>query len=79
MTKRVLENCPKCGREPEMRVSFGGPVAYYGIYCKCGNSNRIYPSALAAHGFGPDTQGFPPQDREESILEWNRKAQKEGR
>lgn len=71
--KIELEKC-FCGEVPEMRVTFGGATAYYGIYCKCGASNRYYDSAIASIGVG--VGNFPPMDREVSIRDWNRNHNK---
>jgi hypothetical protein len=65
-----LNKCKKCGGIPEMRCSFGGPVVYYGIYCKCGNDNRKYNSEMFAYGL-VCAGGFPPSNRDEAIRLWN--------
>ena len=66
-----LNPCPKCGGEAKHKCSFGGSTVYYGIYCqKCGHDNRTHNSAIFAFGLG-NAGGFPPQDRDQAIEEWN--------
>jgi len=66
-----LKPCPNCGKEVEMKCTFGGPVVYYGIYCSCGFNNRNYLSgALISHGLN-SSSNFPPDDREKAINDWN--------
>lgn len=73
MKNRELNSCPKCGSKAEMKCSFGGPTIYYGIYCQnkdCGFDNRHHNSSIFLYGLG-GSGGFPPQDRDEAIKEWN--------
>lgn len=69
-----LIKCKKCGNIPEMKISIGGPVIYYGIYCKCGNDNLKYNSTLVSYGLG-GSGGFPPQNRQEAINLWNKEQE----
>jgi len=65
-----LKAC-RCGKKPEMKMSSGGGITYYGIYCECGNNNRHYDSAISCIGVG--IGNFPPMDRETAIRDWNRR------
>lgn len=72
-----LKPCPKCGGKAEMRLSFGGPVVYYGIYCKCGHNNRHYHSeALLSHGLSSSGE-YPPSDNDIAINDWNNQEAKQ--
>jgi hypothetical protein len=60
-----------CGATPELKITFGGPEVYYGVYCKCGANTRqeVY------HGFFEGC--FMPQSSEEEAIKvWNEMVKK---
>jgi hypothetical protein len=69
-----LEKCPKCGADGKLRITCGGPYAYYAIHCtKCDHDSRGMGNLLPQL-YSDDTPDTPQKSMELACEAWNKIA-----